>query len=298
MKGIFCIQFHNVIELTVNERVKGDLSSHKMFSDLLSHLRNGNATVEDWRLLLQRTPANCENLASFNSALKLSYGNKKVAELNFQALRNLNSPVVKINAAHNKAAAAKFSTDDMGGLVPSLFLSIGARVMLTRNLWTDAGLVNGSLGTIQNIIYSEEQMPPLLPAVIIVQFDTYTGPSYLINEINCVPISPCSSNSESHGEAFERIQFPLKLAWAITIHKSQGLTLNNAWVDLGTSERNPGMSYVALSRVRNLENLVVESLSLERLQSIGKGTKFDLILCMVLLILKMFLNVKIYVYSV
>ncbi|EDO30695.1 predicted protein [Nematostella vectensis] len=56
------------------------------------------------------------------------------------------------------------------------------------------------------------------------------------------------SADEIGGEKSERQQLPLKLAWAMTIHKSQGLTLKKAWVDIGTSEKSPGMTYVALSR--------------------------------------------------
>ena len=63
----------------------------------------------------------------------------------------------------------------------------------------------------------------------------------------------------------------MKLAWAITIHKSQGLTLEKAWIDLGPSERVPGITYVAISRVRSLSSCVIEPLSLERLQNIGKS---------------------------
>lgn len=47
-----------------------------------------------------------------------------------------------------------------------------------------------------------------------------------------------------------RQQLPLKLAWAMTIHKCEGLTLSKAWIDLGSSERSPGITYVALSRVK------------------------------------------------
>ena len=97
--------------------------------------------------------------------------------------------------------------------------------MLTRNLWTEYGLVNGSLGTVKNIIYDQGHLPPSLPIVIIVRFDKYVGPSCL-DIPNCVPICVCTSSSTTHGKTFERTQFPLKLAWAITIHKSQGLTLD------------------------------------------------------------------------
>ena len=73
----------------------------------------------------------------------------------------------------------------------------------------------------------------------------------------------------------ERQQLPLRLAWAFTIHKSQGMTLSKAWVDIGKSERTVGMSYVALSRVKRLSSLIVEPMSFERLQKIRSAATFQ-----------------------
>ena len=205
----------------------------------------------------------------FANSLKLSYGRKEVAEQNYEALKKLNNPIAEIKAVHNKTEAAKCSSDDMGGLAPSLLLSVGARVMLTRNLWTDVGLVNGALGVVHSILYNEGSM--CFPVAVIVNFDKYIGPSVFTEIENCVPIPPSSSFSESYGPLYERTQYPLKLAWAITIHKSQGLTLDQAWVNLGSSEKSLGMSYVALSRVRCLNDILVEPMSLHRLNLIGKA---------------------------
>ena len=85
------------------------------------------------------------------------------------------------------------------------------------------------------------------------------------HNINVVPVPPCSSISDSLGFEYERTQFPLRLAWSVTIHKSQGLTHEQIWVDLGKSEISQGLSYVALSRARNLQIIIVEPLSFERL---------------------------------
>ena len=76
---------------------------------------------------------------------------------------------------------------------------------------------------------------------------------------NCVPIFPVPSHvNDTNGLNLERQQLPLKLAWSITIRKSQGLTLKKSWVDLGPSENVAGLAYVALSRVRKLSDLVIE----------------------------------------
>jgi len=77
--------------------------------------------------------------------------------------------------------------------------------------------------------------------------------------------------SQSLGYNAERQQLPLQLAWAMTIHKCQGLTLEKAWIDLGKSESVTGMTYVALSRVRNLSDLVLEPLTFERLQALKRS---------------------------
>ena len=130
------------------------------------------------------------------------------------------------------------SADEMSGLEPVVFLAKGAHVMLTMNLWTDVGLCNGATGTIVEFTYASNQQPPDLPIAIIVKFNDYTGPS-LTNRIpGCVPICPITATYNTLNGLYERQQLPLKLAWAITIHKSQRLTLSKAWIDIGKSEKN------------------------------------------------------------
>ena len=147
--------------------------------------------------------------------------------------------------------------------------------MLTRNLGTEAGLCNGTMGTIKDIIFSENHTSPMLPIAIIVQFDSnYIGPSFCEDTPNCVPICPVTNSSTSLGNNLQRIQFPLKLAWSMTIHKSQGLTLDKCWIDLGTSERVAGLTYVALSRVYKISDLVIEPVTFDRLHSLKKSSNY------------------------
>ena len=104
--------------------------------------------------------------------------------------------------------------------------------MLTMNLWPSVGLCNGATGTVVDIIYATDHQLPLLPIAVTVRFDSYLGPS-IANMPHCVPIPPVSATVHIENSIHERQQLPLTLAWAMTIHKSQGLTLSKAWIDIG-----------------------------------------------------------------
>ena len=68
------------------------------------------------------------------------------------------------------------------------------------------------------------------------------------------------------------MQFPLRLAWSMTIHKSQGLTLKKCWIELGTSERVAGLTFVALSRICQI--FYLEPVTFERLHSVKKTSNY------------------------
>ena len=118
------------------------------------------------------------------------------------------------------------SPDDIGGLEAIICIAKSARVMLISNLWVDVGLVNGAMGTIKAICYHNGG-PPDLPLAVMVLFDKYHGPT------SVTPIRHTWSHS---GVQCFSLQLPLKLAWAVTIHKSQGLTLNKVVLDIGKRE--------------------------------------------------------------
>ena len=124
--------------------------------------------------------------------------------------------------------------------------------MLTSNLWVDVGLVNGAMGTIQAICYRTGG-PPDLPIAVMVRFDSYSGPTF---PDSTVPITPLLRTWSSSGGQCSRLQLPLKLAWAVTIHKSQGLTLDKVVIDVGKREFSTGLTFVAGSRVRRLQDLL------------------------------------------
>ena len=87
-----------------------------------------------------------------------------------------------------------------------------------------------------------------------------------------MPICPITVSVQSVDGFHERQQLPLKLAYALTIHKSQGLTIQKAWIDIGKSERTPGVSYVAISRVKTLPSCVIEPMTFQRLVTLKSSS--------------------------
>ena len=260
--------FDKVVKLDSNMRLNGILSEQCQFLNLLTSLRKGNCSEEEWRLLLTRQPSHVSNLSDFKFATRLFFKNSDVSDFNLNRLKDLNQPIAVINAKHSSDEANAIPADEMSGLQQTICIAKGARVMLTMNLWTTAGLCNGATGTVTDIIYTRNQAPPSLPTAVVICFDNYQGPS-VSSLPNCVPIPPATVSQKHHFGYHERQQLPLKLAWAITIHKSQGLTLEKAWIDIGPTEKVAGITYVALSRVRALSSCVIEPMSLDRLQVIG-----------------------------
>ena len=123
------------------------------------------------------------------------------------------------------------------GLEAKLTLAVGARVMLRRNIDTKNVLVNGSIGSV-TVITSNS---------ITVKFDHIAEP-YCVERVK-------SKFMLMKTFYVYRKQFPLILTYAVTIHKCQGLSLDSAIIDLSSKVFNPGMAYVALSRVRSLNGL-------------------------------------------
>ena len=123
------------------------------------------------------------------------------------------------------------------GLEAVLKIAAGARVMLRRNINTSLGLVNGAIGTVIAIGAHK----------ITVKFD-HMNTDYEVEKVK-------SRFLVMRRVYVYREQFPLILAYAVTIHKCQGLSLDCAIMDLSDKVFNSGMAYVALSRVRSLDGV-------------------------------------------
>ena len=123
---------------------------------------------------------------------------------------------------------------------------MGAQVMLTQNLWPTRGLMNGTMGRVVDIIYLNGRAPPQVPDYVIVECPQATVPGFN-GKPHHVAIEPQTVPID--GRKDTRRQIPLRLAWAITIHKSQGMTikqgqvLTKSVIDLGDREFQSGLSF-------------------------------------------------------
>lgn len=259
--------FSRCVNLTSCMRQQNDTN----FKDCLLRLRSGETTLEDYQLLSTRFLGVAENEREFEQATRLFPTRQQVNEYNSTQLINLKQPIAVIHAVHNHAKAKDASSNDAGGLERILSVAVNARVMLRANLWVDAGLVNGSIGTVCQIVYLTSSGPPALPDFLICTFDSYTGPPFIANIDKSVPIVPIRKTWNSDKTMYSRTALPISLAWGLTIHKCQGLTLPKVVVDLGDSDGNAtGLSFVAMSRVRLLQDLLLKPFAMTRLTSIAE----------------------------
>ena len=158
-------------------------------------------------------------------------------------------------------------TTRTAGLERSMQLCIVARVMLKRNEDIDAGLVNGSIGTVHDFIFKEVDNRSEVNAVTVL-FTNNENPLSITRE-------KCSFEV-LRWVYYTRKQFPLMLAFGITIHKSQGLSLSSVIVDAGAGAFGCGMVYVALSRVTSLRGLHLIDLDRSRIKCDEKAiTKYN-----------------------
>lgn len=187
-------------------------------------------------------PSNITDLSQFDDATRADYTNDEVAKYNHDQLSKLQQPIAHVNAHHSSAVAKIMPSEELLGLEPTVFSAKGAKVMLIMNLWPAVGLCNGATGTVIDIIHQKNHQPPDISKAVIVKFDDYLGPSSSETLPLCVPICPITVSANLHNGIHKRQQLPLRLAYALTIHKSRGLALSKAWIDIGKSEKNPRIS--------------------------------------------------------
>ena len=244
------------------QRQRGD--SQAPFRKALEELRSLQLSIDSWKLLTTRVQAKLTQaeVDSYTNAFRVYTTKARVNEHNLYHLTRLDRPVLQVKAKSVGTGAAAATDDKAGNLAKQFPVCIGARLMLTSNIWLEVGLCDGARGTVYDVGWApgaDVTCDP--PCVIMMEFDNYTGDSFLTTPDGrkVVPIMPVLRDFLVGANHCTRTQFPLMVCYAITVHKSQSITEDMIVTDLSSRDFQTGLSYVAVSRVKTLQGLMLDA---------------------------------------
>ncbi len=215
------------------------------FISILNNLRNNTITHNDIEVLNRFVQPNFD-LKANKGYITLTTHNAKADQINLQSIKDL-----KGTSLFYKADIIGDFPDKIYPLESTLELKVGAQVMFVKNDASfDKKFYNGKMGFIQFL--SEKEIHVHFPEenkTIELEKNEWQNIRYTVDE-NTKEIKEDVLGTFS--------QFPIKLAWAITVHKSQGLTFDKAALDV-SQVFMPGQAYVAFSRLRSLNGLILLS---------------------------------------
>ncbi|MEJ2882558.1 helix-turn-helix domain-containing protein [Pedobacter sp. GR22-6] len=226
-----------------------------VFIDLLNNLRNNQVTAADMELLRKYYKADFKPSLE-DKYITLTTHNSKADTINKERLEAL-----KAGSQNYRAKIEDEFSEFSYPAEYQLELKVGAQVMFIKNDATgEQRYFNGKIATVT------ELKPDAIEVLTEGNNEKITVEKYKWENIRY-------STDKVTGEIKEELigtftQYPLKLAWAITVHKSQGLTFDKAIIDIGNAFA-PGQIYVALSRLRSLDGLILTS------QISGTGIRQD-----------------------
>ena len=227
------------------------------FKEILNAIRDGSVT-QDMLDVLNKAG---NRFPPHSDVIKLATINETVNSVNHQRMSLIESEPKLFRATYSEGAANAF-----GRVLPAetdLYLKVGAQVMFIKNddsgSKNSAGVttrrwVNGTIGRVTALPKSGLVVVDVDGEVLEVGPSTWEKVRYEVEE----------DFDEATGKVKEVLvpitlaefkQIPLRLAWAVTVHKSQGQTYDEVQIDMGRGAFSPGQTYVALSRVRALEGL-------------------------------------------
>jgi len=231
----------NILQLKLDKVYR---QTNREFISLLNNIRNAELDESDFLLLQERFQPNFE--PNEDGYVTLCSHNSVADEINQRKLDELSTEPLKYHAEiRGDFYESQYPMEE------SLTLKLGAQVMFIKNdVSGEKKYYNGKIGVVSElstdkIIVEDSEKGNLIE----VERVDWQNLKYQYDEI---------TDSVSQEEVGSFKHFPLKLAWAITIHKSQGLTLDKVIIDAGRSFA-PGQVYVALSRATSLHGMYLKS---------------------------------------
>lgn len=218
------------------------------FIELLNAVRNNSATDEHIARINERYQPSFERRPK-DFSIVLTTTNDLAAEINSQELKKVPGKMEQYCGRRTGHFDAKYLPTD-----EALAVKIGAQVMMLNND-SEGRWINGTIGSIVGIDTSEDGGEVILLVKLqdgeTVEVTPHRWDIYEFRYNN----SSRQIESDTIGSF---TQYPMKLAWAVTIHKSQGKTFDRVILDLGRGTFSPGQLYVALSRCTSFEGLVLK----------------------------------------
>lgn len=241
--------FHSQV-LTQNPPLYIELShiyrqTDERFISVLNNLRNNQITKQDIEILNQFVQPDFD-LKKNKGYICLTTHNAKADAINTESLKELETKLFRFYPEITDDFPEKIYP-----LESQLELKVGAQVMFVKNdMSFDKLYFNGKMGSIASLTQKEIRVHfPEENTTIEVEKYEWQNIRYEIDPLT----------KEIKEEILGTyVQYPIKLAWAITVHKSQGLTFDKAALDV-SQVFLPGQAYVALSRLRSLEGLILLS---------------------------------------
>lgn len=238
--------FSTDFEMEFVELQKVYRQKDRVFLDMLNAIRNNTASDEDISAINSRYIPDHDHDREL--ALCLTTTNDLANEINIKRLSALRTKEHK----YHGIIEGEFHSKDLP-TSQELTLKIGAQVMLLNND-TEGRWINGSIGRI-------ERIEPVKNGYDILWIELTDGELVGVEPYrwNMYEFVYDKKNKRVDSEIIGTfMQYPLRLAWAVTIHKSQGLTFERVIIDIGRGTFSHGQLYVALSRCTSLEGIVLK----------------------------------------